>query len=193
MNNCAITRSNCGNIGAMATSPSPVLSPALSAADTSLSAAQANILAGSKAYVAWKNAQLASVYINTTWANYVLNMESGETIPPERQTPPQPPMALELAPPNADGFVFYQTGTTPVCAMPPLPYYAAGNAPIVALPNKMLIGNRIGTTAWFDALPGDGFPNGKTTPPNAVSADGVTGMFERFGGVASWGWYELLS
>jgi hypothetical protein len=99
-------------------------------------------------------------------------------------------MAWELAPPDANGFVFYQIGTTPVCAMPPLPYYASGNATPTPVPNTIHIGNRIGTSNWFQALPGDTFPNGMTTPP-MTSADGVNGVFEKFGAPVGIGWYLL--
>ena len=94
-------------------------SPATLSADlTSLSAAQGNILASSTAMVNRLNEDLITRY-HMAYTDYVANMQSGENIPADRRVPPKPPMAWELAPANADGFVFYQVGNTPVCAPDP--------------------------------------------------------------------------
>jgi hypothetical protein len=135
------------------------------------------------------NADLTKRYLSA-FSDYVTNMESGETIPADRQVPPQPPNGWELAPASADGFVFYQVGTTPVCPMPPLPFYAAGNAQPNTTPNMIMIGVAIpgGGGKWFQALKGDTFPNGMTTPPQP---DGHT--YEKFGAPVGTGWYLQVS
>src|SRR5437899_1469193 len=132
----------------MSTSPTT-----LSADLTSLSAAQANILNSSTAQVKRLNDDLKTRYLSA-FADYVANMESGGFVPEDRRVPPKPPNAWELAPPNADGFVFYQIGTTPICPMPALPYYAAGNAQPNTQPNVIMIGVPIpgGGGKWYQAL-----------------------------------------
>jgi len=169
----------------MSTSPTT-----LSADLTSLTAAQANILASSTAMVKRLNDDLKSRYLSA-FADYVANMQSGGFVPEDRRVPPKPPNAWELAPPNSDGFIFYQVGTTPVCDQPPPPYYAAGNPQPNTVPNMIMIGNRI-TGKWFQALKGDTFPNGQMTPP-ITSADGVAGTFEKFGAPVGPGWYLQVS
>ena len=164
-------------------STSPI---SLSADQTTLEAAQANILADSTAMVAKLNADLKARYLSA-FADYVTNMESGEVIPAARQVPPKPPNAWELAPADANGFVFYQIGTTPVCDMPPLPFYAAGNQPPVKVPNTIDVGNLI-TGKWYTVAADDTFPVGMTTPPQA---DGHT--YEKFGAPVGPGWYLQVS
>ncbi len=161
----------------------------LSADDTTLTAAQANILANSKVMVDKLNADLKSRYLSA-FADYVANMESGEYVPPDRQAPPKPPNGWELAPPDANGFVFYQIGTTPVCAMPPLPSYNYANPQPNTQPNVIMIGTAIpgGNGKWYQALKGDTFPSGMTTPPQP---DGHT--YEKFGAPVGPGWYLQVS
>jgi hypothetical protein len=164
-------------------STSPI---SLSADQTTLAAAQANILADSTAMVAKLNADLKSRYLSA-FADYVTNMESGEVVPADRQVPPQPPDGWELAPPDANGFVFYQIGTTPVCDMPPLPFYAAGNAAPVKVANTIDVGKLI-TGKWYTVGADDTFPVGMTTPPQA---DGHT--YEKYGAPVGPGWYLQVS
>jgi len=168
----------------MSTSPTT-----LSVDLTSLSAAQANILASSTAQVQRLNADLITRYLSA-FADFVTNMESGGFVPEDRRVPPKPPNAWELAPPNADGFVFYQIGSTPVCPMPALPYYAAGNAQPNTQPNVIMLGVAIpgGGGKWYQALKGDTFPSGMTTPPQP---DGHT--YEKFGAPVGPGWYLQVS
>jgi hypothetical protein len=166
----------------MSTSPTT-----LSADQTSLSAAQANILASSTEMVRRLNEDLQTRYLSA-FNDYVANMESGGFIPADRRVPPEPPNAWELAPPNGDGFVFYQVGTTPVCDMPPLPSYNGGNPQPNTTPNMIMIGGQNGNTKWFSALKGDTFPSGLTTPPQP---DGHT--YEKFGAPVGPGWYLQVS
>lgn len=166
-------------------------SPATLKADpTSLSAAQANILASSTAMVKRLNEDLITRY-HMAYTDYVANMQSGENIPADRRVPPKPPMAWELAPPNESGFVFYQVGTTPVCDPGPTVNCNFDNPLPNKVPNVIMIGKNLGGK-WFQALPGDTFPNGQTTPP-ITSADGVTGTFEKFGAPVGYGWYLQVS
>jgi len=172
----------------MSTSPTTLSADptTLGADPTSLSAAQANILASSTAQVQRLNADLITRY-HSAFDDYTLNMTSGGFVPVDRRVPPKPPNAWELAPANADGFVFYQIGTTPVCDQPPTPNYNADNPQPNTVPNMIMLGNRI-NGKWFQALKGDTFPNGQTTPP-ITSADGVAGTFEKFGAPVGPGWY----
>jgi hypothetical protein len=91
------------------------MTPTMVLGETSLATAQENVRANSAGMVSRLNADLAARY-NQAYADYVTNMQSGGFVPEERRTPPKPPMGWELAPANEDGFVFYQIGTTPVCA-----------------------------------------------------------------------------
>lgn len=153
---------------------------------TSLSDAQANILAGSTAQVQRLNADLVLRY-HMFFADYTQNMQSGGFVPEDRRVPPKPPHAWELAPPNQDGFVFYQISqTTLVCDQPPTPSYNAGNPQPNTVPNMIMLGVAIpgGGGKWFQALKGDTFPNGMTTPPQP---DGHT--YEKFGAPVGPGWY----
>lgn len=85
---------------------------------TSIESARANILASSTAQVARLNATRKSIYLSK-FHDWQLNVESGRI---DNTNPPQPPVAWELAPPDENGFVFYQeSANTPVCDMPPLP------------------------------------------------------------------------
>ena len=154
----------------------------LTADQTTLEAAQSNILASSTAMVARLNADLKTRYLSA-FADYVANMESGEVVPEDRRVPPKPPHAWELAPPNSDGLVFYQVGTTPVCDMPPLPFYAAGNTAPVKVANTIEVGRNI-TGKWYSVGPNDTFPSGMTTPPQP---DGH--VYEKFGAPVGAGWY----
>jgi hypothetical protein len=159
----------------------------LSVDQTSLSAVQANILASSTQMVAHLNADLKLRYLSA-FADYVTNMESGEVIPVDRQAPPKPPNAWELCPPDINGLVWYQVGTTPICDMPPLPFYAGGNSQPNTLPNVIMIGGQNGNTKWYSALKGDTFPSGMITPPQP---DGHT--YEKFGAPVGPGWYLQVS
>jgi hypothetical protein len=165
----------------MSTSPTK-----LSADLTTIEAARANILASSTEMVARLNRDLKFRY-DSAYADYVANMESGGFVPEERRTPPQPPGAWELAPPNADGFVFYQIGTTPICDTPPVATYNGGNPQPNTTPNMIMIGKQSGNTKWYTALKGDTFPSGMTTPPQD---DGHT--YEKFGAPVGPGWYLLV-
>jgi hypothetical protein len=124
------------------------------------------------------------------YTDYVANMQTGENIPADRRVPPKPPMAWELAPPNADGFVFYQVGTTPVCDPGPAVTCNYDNPQPNTQPNVIMLGGPIpgGGGKWYQALKGDTFPSGMTTPPQP---DGHT--YEKFGAPVGPGWYLQVS
>ncbi|HTS26973.1 MAG TPA: hypothetical protein VMH81_13950 [Bryobacteraceae bacterium] len=168
----------------MSTSP---VTP-LSADQTTLAAAQANILANSQMMVSKLNADLIAKY-NQAYADYVTNMQSGENVPADRRNPPVPPMAWELAPPDPNGFVFYEIGHTPVCAQGAAVGCNYDNPQPNTQPNVIMIGGPIpGAPKWYQALKGDTFPSGMTTPPQP---DGHT--YEKFGAPVGPGWYLQVS
>lgn len=156
---------------------------------TSNATAQANILLASQNNIAILNAGLVSRY-HGAYADYVANMRSGGFVPPERQTPPPVPLAWELAPPDADGYVFYQVGAAPVCAALPPVDYLGGLTVTPRSPTTIHVGPRIGVTKWFSVGPTDGYPDGSVTPPT-TSDDGVTGVFQKYDSVIG-GWYLLV-
>jgi hypothetical protein len=133
------------------------------------------------------NADLTVRY-QSAYADYVANMQSGQNVPDDRRKPPKPPFAWELAQPDADGFVFYQVGTSPVCPQGPAVGANFDIAPPNTQPNMILIGKQNGNSKWFTALPGDTFPSGMTTPPQP---DGH--LYEKFGAPVGPGWYLQVS
>ncbi len=151
-------------------------------ADTSLAAAQANILATSTDRVAFLNAQLKAQYTQAV-ENWNVNASSGQQN--LQGKPPVAPHAYELAPPDSDGFVWPQISATTLITsdvevvMP--------NVAPVPVPNTIVVGNAIGG-GWFSAGQGDTFPSGSTTPPMTTS-QGVNGTFEKFGAPVGNGWY----
>jgi len=157
-----------------------------SADETSLSAAQANILASSTENVRRLNADMKTRYLSG-FADYVANMQSGGFVPEERRTPPTPPKAWQLAAPDTDGFVFYEIGQTPVCDMPPAVNYSGGITAPVKVANTIDVGKLI-TGKWYSVGPLDTFASGQETPPQA---DGHT--YEKFSAVVGAGWYLQLS
>lgn len=161
----------------------------LSADLTSIDTVRASILASSTAMVAHLNADLKGRYLSA-FADYVANMESGQIVPPERQVAPKPPNSWELAPPTPDGLVFYQIGTTPVCDMPPLPFYAAGNKPPALIPGTFDIGAEESALAgWFGVGPTDSEPNGfRKTFPSPSGPITVVKVKTPFGS-----YYEVVS
>ncbi len=129
---------------------------------TSPDEAKASVLAGSIQTVARLNADLLTRYNNAV-VNYNVNMASGEVIPEDRRQPPVPPMAWELAPANADGYVFYQVGNTPIAAQAPAAYYAGIgiDAEKAARPaNVTDIGHATGNPGIFSVGPNDTQPTG---------------------------------
>jgi len=133
-----------------------------SADQTTLTAAQANILASSKANCALLNNNEIKTYISA-YNDYCLAMGSGSFVPVERRTPPAPPFAWVLAPADANGFVFYiQSTTETVCAqLPPVTYVGGITAPVYP-PDVVAIGHQI-IPGWFSVLPNDTWPAGKET------------------------------
>jgi hypothetical protein len=135
---------------------------------TSLSAAQANILASSTAQVQRLNDDLKARY-HSLYADYVLNMQSGGVVPPERRVPP-----------NADGFVFYQVGLTPVCDPGPAVGYNGGLAVTGGLVEGQIdIGNFDEGTFW-SAGRTDTWPAGKKTPPLPAGPTYPAGVYQKW-------------
>jgi hypothetical protein len=153
---------------------------------TSLESAQANILNSSTAMVKLLNTDLITRYMSA-YNDYVANMQSGSLVPPERRNPPVPPNGWELAPPTADGFVFYQIGTTPVCPAGAAVVYNGGITAPVKVANTIDIGKNI-TGKWFSVGPLDTFPSGLVTPPQADGHE-----YEKFSAVVGAGWYLQVS
>ena len=161
----------------------------LNADDTTLQAAQRNILVNSTEMVRRLNADLVARY-QSAYADYLTNMQSGQNVPPERRHAPTPPFAWELAPPDRDGFVFYQVGNKSVVNPSDYPdtYFAGGNPQPNSTPNMIMIGGQTPGTKWFTALKGDTFPSGMVTPPQP---DGH--VYEKYGAPVGPGWYLQLS
>lgn len=149
---------------------------------TSLEVAQENILASSTGMVKLLNSDLITRYMSA-YNDYVANMQSGGVVPVERRTPPVPPNGWQLAAPTADGFVFYEIGTTPVCAAGPAVGYIGGNVAPVKAANIIDVGKNI-TGKWFSVGPLDTFTSGMETPPQA---DGH--VYEKYSAVVGAGWY----
>ena len=153
--------------------------------------AQQSILASSKAEVARRNGDAIFLY-HGKYSDYVANMQSGEDVPADRRIPPTPPMAWELAPADANGYIWPQVGTTPVCpagpAVPcnfdnqPTGHNAPAGAPVV-----FSIGVSA-TPGWYSA-PGDNEPAGfqKTLPGPNGSMMTVVKVVTPWGGL-----YEVV-
>jgi hypothetical protein len=105
------------------------------------------------------------------WASYI---ERGLT-PPNPE--PQPPVAWTTAV-QPSGYTAAVPGTEPLCALPPTP-----SSPLVIPPpvqGKVSVGIAVaGNPPWFTVVPGDGLKDGERTGPGTVSADGVTGDFQK--------------
>jgi hypothetical protein len=89
---------------------------------TTLEAAMANTTAAVKSQIEAFNTQLKSSYL-TTFNNWSLSVTAGRA---DNTNPPQPPNAYVVAyftdPTNsAAQWAYPAVGTTPVCAMPPIP------------------------------------------------------------------------
>ena len=105
---------------------------------------------------------------------------------------PLVPMAYLPIGPDINSYYSYGISTVPVCAplaLDPLP----GPAP-VPVPNTIDVGYAVpgGGGKWFGVGSKDTMPCGFVTPPNAVSADGITGSFEKYAAVGA-GWYLLIT
>lgn len=165
----------------------------LSADATSLVAAQANQLASSTAMAAQLNDNLKIIYLGA-FNDWAANVNAGR-IP--NTNPPQPPLAYVVAAPDAHGFQWPVVGTSPVCAMPPVPAdHSLSQAQIQASlpPNTIDIGPAIvgGGGKWFGVGPNDTFPQGMVTPP-IPDASGTLHTYEKYGAPVGAGWYLQLS
>jgi hypothetical protein len=110
-------------------------------------------------------------------ANYNRYVDEIGKVPPS--FPPVVPKAAALTPPDSvSGLQWYTMTTTPLVD-PPLALHVPVDTTVV--PNTIIVGKRMGTSKWFSAGQLDSFPNGMQTPPNTISADGIMGVFEKFG------------
>lgn len=112
---------------------------------------KASLRAGSLIEISSLNAALKYKFY-TDVTNWHINMMSGQSLPPERQLPPVPPMAWELAPPDKDGYEFPQIGTTPIAPVPEAVFYhgitiAQQNA--AKPPNVFELGHATGNPGWW--------------------------------------------
>jgi hypothetical protein len=85
--------------------------------DTSIEAARANILTSSQAQVARMNDNLKIVY-QFAFDGWKTSVDAGRI---DNSNPPVPPAGYHLAKPDANGFVWPELGTDPVCEMPAIP------------------------------------------------------------------------
>ncbi len=153
----------------------------------SIEGAQAAVLAGSIAQVAFLNGDRIS-RCDTAIDNFNLNNQSGQDN--VNKTPPVAPFAWELAPPSTDsaslGYVFYQLSkTTRLTCTHVISLFNAFDASKIVKPANFIdIGNAINGGPWYVVGFNDTFPVGLSTPPQA---DGHT--YQKFGAVAGKGWY----
>lgn len=115
-------------------------------------------------------------------ANYNLFVEQVGKVPPF--APPSLPTKWVLTAPDQHGLRWQTTSNIPVCD--PLPLKTPVTEPTRAA-NVISVGKRI-HGEWFQVGAGDGFAVGQKTPPT-TSADGVVGVFEKYGAAVGAGWY----
>ena len=170
----------------MSTQPQPVPgAPDIS--QTGLTFAQQQTLAASIANVKMLNDGNQAHY-DAAIRDFNANMETGQKHDPPL-TPPVAPLKWQLAPADANGFIFYQQGPDSLTTTVTADTTDLGTlVPPVKNPATIQVGNRI-NGAWFQVGPNDGTPSGFVTPLNTVSADGVTGSFTKFGAPVGNGWY----
>jgi hypothetical protein len=145
------------------------------AEDTSLAAAQANVLASSTAMVAHLNEELKNRYYRD-FANWKISVDAGRIT---NENPPKVPNGYELVK-DDEGFTFPELGKTPVCDPLPVPED-------MLTPNTIDIGHLI-FGKWYSVGEHDTFPSGMTTPPQP---DGH--VYEKFGAPVGPGWYLQVS
>jgi hypothetical protein len=140
---------------------------------TTLTFAQQSILASSTYQVAFLNADLQKRY-DMAVTDYNANMQSGTSKVAPRI--PVAPLAWQLAPADANGFVFYQYGPGVITSSIPLATVNLGTLkPPVSAPNTIDICAETSSKGWFQACDDDTVPSGLTVPgPNA-------GMYLKWG------------
>ncbi len=148
---------------------------------TSIEAARANILASSKQLVAALNADLKNRYLSA-FDDWTISVDAGRI---ENTNPPKPPFAYELAPPDENGFVWYQVSkTTLVCEMPPVPENRLNVAEPPA--GTIDLGADLGG-GWYAAGPHDRVtPGAIITLPNGLK-------LQKVGFFMGNGWYQKVS
>ncbi len=165
---------------------------------TSNTSVQAHILASSTYQVARLNKDLIYKY-QGAYSDYVTNMRSGANIPDDQRQPPKPPMAWELAPPDVDGYVWYQIGNTPVCPPGPLVPPNSDNAQVIPKPNHMSINwlsrpKGPSKGSFVTANKDDGMDGGFVTPPiiDEAHPDFPPHTYMRLTTAVGNGWYQEL-
>jgi hypothetical protein len=113
---------------------------------TSLAAAQANVLASSRAQVAMLNENIRTIYLSK-FNDWKISVDAGKI---DNSNPPQPPKAYTLRT-SVEGFAFPELGDDPVCAMPPVPQDRSRPQP-----QPVSVGN----DQVQNVPPGDHFPVG---------------------------------
>jgi hypothetical protein len=131
---------------------------------TSLEAAQANVLAGTKAQCAQLNSNLKSIYL-TAFNNWKISVDAGRI---DNTNPPKPPKSyvpveapLDAEGLGAKGWFFPEQAGPPVCDVPALPESMVSPKPPLdgAVTN---IGQRNGFTSFYSC------PNSDTNPPGTL-------------------------
>jgi hypothetical protein len=156
---------------------------------TSIEGAQAAVLAGSIAQVAFLNADRVT-RCDGAIDNFNLNNQSGQDN--VNKVPPLAPFKWELAPPNQDGFVFYQLSTTQrVTCTHVLNLFNAFDASKVVKPANFIdVGvEMVSMPGWFVVGQNDTFPSGQTTPP--MPPDGR--RYLKWGTAVGRGWYQRVN
>ena len=159
-----------------------------------LAAAEFNLASYYALQVLQLNQNLLTTY-NAAVSDYNAMMQSGSfsSVPPLR---PAPASWIYVPADGQSNFFpgMQQTGPPIVPTVAIATTNNANNPGPNTAPNVIMIGVAIvgGGGKWFQALPGDTFPSGKTTPPMS-SADGVFGVYEKFGAAVGAGWYFLTS
>jgi hypothetical protein len=150
-------------------------------ASISVDAARANILRSSTIMVASLNADLKNRYLSA-FNDWCISVNAGKI---DNTNPPKPPMAYELAPPDENGFVWYQISkTTPVCDMPPVPDSKL-NVPEPPA-GTIDLGADLGG-GWYAAGPHDRVAPGTIiTLPNGLK-------LQKVGFFMGNGWYQKVS
>ncbi len=164
--------------------------------NTLLDQAQANVLAAAQRQVSDWNAVLKSNYL-TAFDNWSQSVIAGRS---DNTNPPKPPTGFALGyftdPTTGPGSVgpygdtpilwaYPKANGGPVCDMPPVPG-------VVSHPRGVML---IGTSnpsapEWFNAMEGDQTP--VSTTAFGTSKDGISGLFQKYGGVAGYGYFRRI-
>jgi hypothetical protein len=157
----------------------------------SLGDAQSNQLLSSKVMVSQLNNNLTIIY-NTAFANWALSVNAGR-IPNTNY--PVPPMAYVVGAPDASGFQWPVVGTSPVCAVPPIPadiFTPPAHVPAGTIDVGHSIGGKWFAVGPMDTFPVDG-PSGGETPPVPNEGDPTLHTYQKYSAPVGAGWYLQTS